>query len=44
MESIVTVKKINPNILMDLHIFSIPEYEKVDFGMLSVCMYVCALC
>jgi hypothetical protein len=25
---------------MDLHIFGIPEYEQVDFGMPSVCMCV----
>jgi hypothetical protein len=34
-------EKTDVEILMGLHIFSIPEYEKLDFGMLSVCMWVC---
>jgi hypothetical protein len=27
------------SLLMDLHIFGIPNYEKVVFGILSDCMY-----
>jgi hypothetical protein len=34
------VKKIYLEILMDLHVFSIREYEKVGSGMASVCMYM----
>lgn len=35
------LKKIIHLILMELHIFSITEYENVDFRMPSVCLYVC---
>jgi hypothetical protein len=31
-------EKIYLNILMELHVFSTPEYEKVDFGMPSLHM------
>jgi hypothetical protein len=34
-------EKTDIEILMELHIFSMSEYEKLDFGMLSVCMWVC---
>jgi hypothetical protein len=36
---IVIVKKFYLEILMDLHILSLPEYEKLVFGMSSVCMH-----
>jgi hypothetical protein len=39
-ESIVIVKKLYFEILMDLHVFSTPEYGRVGFGMLPLCMYV----
>jgi hypothetical protein len=34
-------EKTDIEILMDLHIFSTSEYDKLNFGMLSVCMWVC---
>jgi hypothetical protein len=36
-------EKTDIEILMELHIFSMSEYEKLDFGTLSVCVcgYVC---
>jgi hypothetical protein len=41
-ESIVIVKEINIEMLTDLHVFTIPEYAEVVFGMPSarhVCMF-----
>jgi hypothetical protein len=37
------LKNMDLRVLMDIYIFSIPEYEKVVFGMPSVCvtLYVC---
>jgi hypothetical protein len=37
------IKEITLDILMDLHVFSSPDYEKAVFGMLSVCINRCAL-
>jgi hypothetical protein len=31
----------DPEMLMNVQIFILPGYEKVIFGKLSVCMYVC---
>jgi hypothetical protein len=39
-----TVKKVYLKILMDLCISCTPEYDKVVFGMLFVCKYVCSPC
>jgi hypothetical protein len=38
----VIAKKIYLDILTDLHVFSAPEHEKVDFRMSFVCTDECA--
>jgi hypothetical protein len=36
------MKRNKPKILMDLHVLSTPEYEKVSFEIAFVCRYKCA--
>ncbi|CAL1288634.1 unnamed protein product, partial [Larinioides sclopetarius] len=40
-ESIVIVKKFELEILTNLHVLDLPESEKHNFGIMSVCLSVC---
>jgi hypothetical protein len=40
-ENTVMVKKFDVKIFMGLHVFGLPEYDKVDLGTLSVSLYLC---
>ncbi|GBM69582.1 hypothetical protein AVEN_261648-1 [Araneus ventricosus] len=40
-ENIVIVKKFELQILMNLHVLDLPESDKHNFGIMSVCLSVC---
>jgi hypothetical protein len=39
-ESVMIMKEFDIEVLLNLHIFSSPECEKIVFGILAVCMHM----